>query len=526
MKFPGGINVKILPIYIILVLLASFVLLYNLGDRYLWGDEAETALLGINITKYSVPKITDGKNFIMFNAPGYDYNEDLIWIWSPWLDEYIAAGSFLVFGKSTFSARLPFAIIGFLSVLSMLYIAQRIYNKHEIAIVAGLLLVTNVAFLLHARQCRYYAIVILTQLWLIYGYKLLISGKPKSGSTFVVVALTAQFYCNYIVVFGNILGLGICSILICRRYQHLIRRVLTCFGIFAVLVIPWLAYAKSWYQARGIGISGFDENILYYISTFHFYLIALPVLLIQPVAYAFEGWRRPKTERKYSLRDTDILLWVLIPVQLTIISLTFDAYFRYILPLIPVVILLASNMLVNHIRVRPVRYVLIGILCLSNFIAVSTAYPMTRSAVIQMPFVQFIKGISSNYEDRTEDVVSYLRANGSPSESIYVFDPEFPLIFYTDMRIIDARFRPTISKDDMPDWILPESASGVYAGSSLRLIRTLLEYYEPVTLTVHDSDRGGSRPDPDVHVPFTTEKFTEMVIYKRIRQASDTSQEI
>ncbi len=528
MKFLGYINAKILPIYIILILLALFALLYNLGDRYLWGDEAETALLGINITKYGVPKITDGKNFIMLNAPGYDYNEDLIWTWSPWLDEYIVAGSFLVFGKSTFSARLPFAVLGFLSFLSMLYIARRIYNKHETAIIAGLLLVTNIAFLLHVRQCRYYAVVMLAQLWLIYGYKLLISGRPKSGIALVVAALTAQFYCNYIFVFGNIVGLGICTILIRRKHRHLIVNMLTCFGIFVVLVIPWLAYAKFQNHAQSVGISNLGYNILFYISSLHFYFVALPVLLIKPATYAFERLRSPKTERKHTSRDIELLLWLLIPIQLIVTGLMVGAYFRYILSLLPVAILLASTILVNHIRVRSVRYAFIGILCLSNLTAVLTAYPIIGSATIQMPFVRFIQEITSNYEDRTEDVVSYLRKNGNPNESIFVHDPEFPLIFYTDMRIIDARFKTTrtISKDDMPDWIFPESACGVFGGLLIQLSGTLLKYYEPVRLTVHDSDRSGNRPDPHVHIPFTTEKFTEMVIYKRIHQTSYSSQEV
>ncbi|MFO7986201.1 MAG: hypothetical protein R6U38_10060, partial [Desulfatiglandaceae bacterium] len=116
--------------YSAVICMALFLLFYNLDDRLLWGDEAETALLAQNIGKYKVPKVTDGKNVITLLGKGHDYNDDNIWVWSPWLDEYVAAASFVILGKSTFSARLPFALIGFLSVLLLARVTHNIYGKH------------------------------------------------------------------------------------------------------------------------------------------------------------------------------------------------------------------------------------------------------------------------------------------------------------------------------------------------------------------------------------------------------------
>ena len=50
--------------YVAIVLFAAFALFYHLDDRLLWGDEAETALLAVNITKFGVPTVTDGKNVV------------------------------------------------------------------------------------------------------------------------------------------------------------------------------------------------------------------------------------------------------------------------------------------------------------------------------------------------------------------------------------------------------------------------------------------------------------------------------
>ena len=510
-------NAKTMLAYGALVLLAVFALFYNLGDRLLWGDEAETALLAANITKFGVPKVTDGKNYITLMGRGHDSNKNHIWVWSPWLDEYVTAASFYLFGKSTFAARFPFVLIGLFSVLSLALIAHRIYRNHELTILVLLLCVTNVSFLLHARQCRYYAVVILAQIWLVYGYERLISGQLKRGGFYLVFALAVQFYCNYIVVLGNVLGLCISTALVYRRNPRLLRSVLICLAGFAVVTVPWLAYAQPWHQSKHIGLHSFGTNIFYYLSEVHFHIVPLVLLLIPPIGY-FLNWRRPLTHVATSAaKDTEILLWMLIPSQLLILGAAPGNYFRYIVPLVPVLILLASVILVYYLRPRVVRYLLIVVLCLSNVIAVFSAYPFRGLHTVSMPFVQFIREITSSYEDRLEDVVSYLRENAEPDESLFVFDPEFPLIFYSGMRVIDARFSKGLNVRDLPDWIFTESASGVFSYPPMQLPKPLLRYYKSVTLTVHDTPRNGCRPAPDVHTSFTSAKLTKMVIYKKVR---------
>jgi len=513
----GNISAKILLAYGALVLLAVFALCYNLDDRLLWGDEAETALLAENITKFGVPKVTDGKNYITLIGPGVDSNKDDIWVWSPWLDEYLTAASFCLFGKSTFTARFPFVLIALFSVLSLSLIIHRIYHNHELTITVILLYVTNVPFLLHARQCRYYALVILAQIWLIYGYQQLLTGRPKRGGFYLVLALTVQFYCNYIVVLGNIIGLCISTAVVYRRVPRLLLNVSICLAGFALLASPWLAYAQPWHQSKYIGLHNFSTNILYYLSEMHFHIIPLVLLLILPIVYFLNRRRRLANVRTSVAKDTEIFLWTLIPSQLLILSMVPGSYFRYIVPLIPVLIFLASVILVNYVKLCIIRYLLIVMLCLSNIIAVFSAYPVRGPHRVNMPFVQFIREITSNYEDRLENVVSYLQQNANTDESLFVFDPEFPLIFYTGMRIIDARFSKGLTMGNLPDWIFTESASGLLSYPPMRLPKPLLKYYQPVTLTVHNTPRHGNRPAPDVHTSFTSTKLTKMVFYKKIQ---------
>ena len=137
--------------YAALTALACFGLTYNLGDRMLWTDEAETALLAVNITKFGLPLADDGKNDLQRTRPG-SRSEHNLWVWSPWLDEYVAASSFALLGRSTFSARLPFALLALASVALLCVVAWRASGSHELVLLAGFLYATCVPFVLHARQ--------------------------------------------------------------------------------------------------------------------------------------------------------------------------------------------------------------------------------------------------------------------------------------------------------------------------------------------------------------------------------------
>jgi len=316
---------------------------------------------------------------------------------------------------------------------------------------------------------------------------------------------------------GNVLGLCVCGVLANRKYPGLLRTLGFCLAGFAVLIAPWLCYAQPWHQWQGMEPQHLGRNILYYSSEIHFHIMPLALLLLPVITYAFRRRRDLLRAEKSAVKETEKFLWALIPSQLFVLSMAPGYYFRYITPLIPVLTLLGAAIVVNYIKWRMVRYLLITIRCISNVLAVFSGYPVRGSHRIKMPFVEFICEITSSYTDRLEDVVSYLRQNAHSDESVLVPDPEFPLIFYTNMRIIDAKFSRVVTPLDLPDWIFTESASGLISRASMRLPKALLENYEMVLLTVHDTPRQGSRPAPDMHTCFTSSKLTQMVIYKKVR---------
>ena len=95
-----------------LTVAAGLLLLPNLGEQYLWQDEAQTALLGRSVLLYGLPRATDGHNFFLQNTNHIECTENLTYRWQPWLPFYLVAATFAVLGESALTARLPFALFG------------------------------------------------------------------------------------------------------------------------------------------------------------------------------------------------------------------------------------------------------------------------------------------------------------------------------------------------------------------------------------------------------------------------------
>jgi hypothetical protein len=163
------------------------------------------------------------------------------------------------------------------------------------------------------------------------------------------------------------------------------------------------------------------------------------------------------------------------------------------------------------------RYALVAVLCLSNALSVLSSSPLHRWRRINEPNVPFIRGILTPYTDRTEEVVAFVEQHAGPDDTILVMDPEFPLIFYTNRRIVDARL--TASVETPPDWVFSESASGSDTYDPLLPPAGIAQLYERIVVPVHKTRRGASRSDPHFHENFSARERSEFVVY-RVRDSA------
>src|SRR5207249_1094457 len=84
-----------------LVLVAALLIVPGLGVRYLWDDEAETALLAKNVIRFGVPVAWDGASLISQEC-GSDYDANYLWLQTPWLPIYLTAASLSIFAAIWF----------------------------------------------------------------------------------------------------------------------------------------------------------------------------------------------------------------------------------------------------------------------------------------------------------------------------------------------------------------------------------------------------------------------------------------
>lgn len=162
----------------------------------LWGDEAETALFARNILKYGVPKGWDGTNIMGINN-GVVLDNNLLNHKSPWAQYYMVAGSFALFGQSSFSARLP-SILLYLVTVPLLYgVALRVTGQKRLAFLATIISVLSVQGILYGYQARYYQLVVVSGLLFFWASLSLMRYTRLSGIVFVLAGVLF-FYANYV----------------------------------------------------------------------------------------------------------------------------------------------------------------------------------------------------------------------------------------------------------------------------------------------------------------------------------------
>jgi hypothetical protein len=147
------------PIGVVVVATAlAFVLaIVGLAGHPLWDDEANTALFARNYLRFGSLMAWDGQNIVAYRDGG-ELDEHLVNVYMPPLQYYVAAAGMRVFGQTTFGARIPFVIVGVLAIPIAAAWARRWFEREEVGALTAALLGLNPAYLLYARNCRYFAL--------------------------------------------------------------------------------------------------------------------------------------------------------------------------------------------------------------------------------------------------------------------------------------------------------------------------------------------------------------------------------
>jgi 4-amino-4-deoxy-L-arabinose transferase-like glycosyltransferase len=245
-----------------LAVLGLAILLTNLGTDYLWADEGDTAVLASSILKLGVPKAWDGVTFTDSDL-GARENQQLVMVGTPWVQYYVAAASFLLFGQNTFATRLPFALAGWFTVLLGFRLIRRLTGDWKAAFSGALLMLCSVQFLLYAREARYYALSMLFTVWLIS-----IFFRMKSVRDSILFAAVAiLLFHTHPVGTAVLVALAVLAL----TYSPLSERRrwfwLACVPVL-VFTVPWFFYARLGYTQMSTPLRAIGElfaRILQYL---------------------------------------------------------------------------------------------------------------------------------------------------------------------------------------------------------------------------------------------------------------------
>lgn len=436
-------------IYLIL-LIAALLLFTNLSDNYLWEDEAETAVISRNILKHFWPVAYDGINLVT-QEWGHDSNTSYIWIHQSWLPHYVTALSFLVFGISTWSARILYVLFALLTIYLLYYFVYKEKKDLILALSSAALLTTSVTFLLHARQCRYYSLLILLAMVWIFVYWKLVNNKNTIVLPVIIGVLL--FNTQYVAASALILATLFAGIIVQKRISR--DAVKTFAGIF-LLCLPWIIYTKLWTKFSAEGISLVDRLVNWAVKL-GFNIINLnhfifPLVLLLIIFYWY-------FKNKFNNFDKYFLLAGIFYLVIASYSPLYPDI-RYMIVLIPWATYLLARVF-NEVykknkvvaAVFLISLVFINIWSMPFWVMFKNILPEKLNKEfykdIRMDFVSYIKEITHKTSGPIKATVEYINKNGEKDQTIFTNYGAEPYIFYTNKKIIRE-----IPFKENPDWII------------------------------------------------------------------------
>jgi len=421
---------------------SGFLLFYNLGHYALWDDEANTALTAKAIIRTGDTSASvDDHNFLMYRQ-GAEL-ENLKNRYLPPLPAYLAAVSFNIFGLSSEAARLPFAFIGLLGLSFMLFTARRLNISATLLAVMVIILISNVSIFLYFRNCRYYS--------------------PAIISTFIAIAFFIRFS-------GSKMQLAWLSLtLICLASSQYLN-------FAALLVVLALDYAV--FRRGELKFS--ERKWIIFLTTQIIFIILLAInfnpLGKNVVSFQTNNWIAEKCKLFWwNIRDLDACQFGSLPILLlgflflysgpyqrvirrgglacivyifviTIlspqpVSATSVADVRYLVPLIPVFVVLESliicSLFASNLKMAVISAV---VLAQTNLLHLN----FITNKEVNFSFYSFIKELIDPQEEPYTKTTQWIDKNIESGESIWVLPDymTYPLMFHAPKAVYAWQLNP------------------------------------------------------------------------------------
>ena len=506
--------------------LAASLLLSNLDEKYLWQDEANTAVLALRMLEFGKPLAYDGVNLLTndsFAAEDVasigdrthdpeaalkyyiergDMKADTAWIYHPWGQFVVAAVSLKLLGPTTLASRLPFALAGLATVVLLYWLVRRISGSALMAGLASALLASNAYWILHSRQCRYYSLSSLFLVLTLLGYLRWQRGERWGATTFLIPA-----WCWFQVDYGTVwpvfgvlfLEAGLTAFLADRRRFW---RPILVGGILSATLVPFAYYYQLW-DRRSVQIGTWMYRFQGAVFNTNQYFVPMIILL---AAAALLAWRWKRT-REPERRLVAISCAIVVAMLFWVPTVAPDIFVRYVVSVAPVGCLLAAWLLVRGAGSYAPRFAWLGavVLALTPWLAepmhaLIPAPPWNqRRAGFRTELSRMGSNIFGHRPDPNRLVVDWLLQNAAPMDEILINYEDVPLMFYLPNPIRGgiAAFRAEDDSRTAPRFVVMRRSVPFVHWPVFE--REIYRYHwEPVPLKAPDVI-WGNNPDPMGH---------------------------
>ncbi len=524
--------------FVWLLLVAGLALLLaNLGNIYLWQDEAETALLSQRLGTYGLPMAFDGRNLIRQAPMDIQYTADFVWVYHPWLPFYWTALSFKLFGPTTSAARLPYALAGLGAILLLYYSVRRHFRDQRLAMLSATLLLLCIPFLLHARQCKYFPFAALFTVAVVDAYLRMLLPRDRAEARLALPYFILAGFCLFQSNFGAFLplfaSLGL-HLILRRPGWPQIKRMALAVAAVGLFVAPWAVYLQTWARGRFVfDIYRFAGHLAHYVVYITGWVLPWPLLLL----FAYLYWMRRKSLQLTSPEVSALNLYILVVlITLVFLSATFIwLYFSYIVQLVPLlVVIVAATILRIMDRSRVLGYAVAILLVTSNVLHMFPyALPLARSfkwaslaprqylietdeliataGRTHFDLANYAYELTHDYESPDEGTALYLQEHAAPGDIVLTNYGELPIAFYTGLHIAGGLGTFRLEEVTDPEWII-NRRDGPYSDELARIIAE--GNYVPNVIPYPDI-LWGNRPVPEYHKFATVRGVPDVIIHRR-----------
>ena len=501
--------------------LSALVIFAGLGQRYLWEDEAETALLAQRVLRFGVPLAWDGASLISQEC-GQDYDANYAWRQTPWLPIYLTAASFKLFDAGTVAARLPFALLGLLAVPSMYLLARRVFADRMTGLIAAGSLLLSVPFLLHVRQCRYYSLALFASIWILYFFFTL-PVRRRLAAAGLALALTVLVHASHLLFMGAVVGL-VLGLLVVRFDRAVLPWFAASLAAALVVNVPWLIGTDLGGKSGSLfalASGEYPKRLIWYATRIEAY--AFPAVLLVAVLIVLAVVTRARIDFAAPATRACLFLVVFTVGHVLVVALVPFVFFRYALTLLPVAALLQAwivRVLAERSRVLAAAVLLLALL-------VDRGDLIFRQR-LSITLLKYADEIIHHVPGPIEGIVTHLRASARPGDRVFISYGDLPLRFYTKLDIRGGQGCQSLAGWPPPDWVIvryffrfrPAAAPGVEDdyGRTIQYLRSEVtpSRYHRIDLPVVDTI-WENIPEPDRLVYRPPSDRARVTLYQRIR---------